>query len=126
MSKIVIYTSKLGGTRKVAEYIASKIGAEAVQLNDDIDLSKYDKIILGSGVYAGKTSKAMTAFIDAHKEQLKDASLFVCCMFDGDKGAKQLEKISEATGIADAIFFTKTKAQMEKEDSKLNEYIKTL
>jgi len=47
-------------------------------------------------------------------------------MFDGDKGAKQLEKISETTGISDVIFFTKPKAQIEKEDSKLNEYIKTL
>lgn len=126
MSKIVIYTSKLGGTKKVANYIASKIGAEAVQLNDDIDLSKYDRIILGSGVYAGKPSKAMLAFIDAHKEQLKDASLFVCCMYDGEKGAKQLEKISELTGIADVIFFNKPKEQISVADSKLNEYIGTL
>lgn len=126
MASVVIYTSKTGGTKKVANYIASKIGAEAIQLTDDTDPSKYDKIILGSGVYAGKVSKAMMTFIEAHKEQLKDASLFVCCMFDGDKGAKQLEKISEATGISDVIFFTKPKAQMEKEESKLNEYIKTL
>ena len=126
MSKIVIYTSKLGGTKKVANYIASKIGAEAVQLNEDIDLSKYDKIILGSGVYAGKPSKAMMSFIEAHKEQLKDASLFVCCLYDGEKGAKQLERISELTGIADVIFFNKPKDQISVADSKLNEYIGTL
>lgn len=126
MTSAVIYTSKTGGTKKVANYIASKIGAEAIQLTDGIDPSKYEKVILGSGVYAGKISKAMMTFIDANRDRLKDASLFVCCMFDGDKGAKQLEKISETTGIADAIFFTKPKAQMEKADSKLNEYIKTL
>ncbi len=126
MATAIIYTSKLGSTKQVAEFIASKIGAEAIQLSDTTDPSKYDRIILGSGVYAGKVSKKMRIFIESHKDQLKNASLFVCCMFGDEKGAKQLEKISESTGIADAIFFDSPKDQISGKKKKLGEYIESL
>ncbi len=126
MATAVIYTTKLGSTRQVAEYIASKIGAEAIQLSDTTDPSKYDRIILGSGVYAGKVSKKMRIFIESNKDQLKNASLFVCCMFGDEKGAKQLAKISESTGIADVIFFDGVKDQLSGKKKKLSEYVETL
>ncbi len=126
MTTAVIYSSKLGGTRKVAEYIAQKIGAEAIDVKTNPDVSKYDRIIIGSGVYAGKPSKAIINFVAANKEKLSGASLFVTCMYNDEKGAKQLETIANNLGIADAIFFDKAKKRVATEDSKLEEYIKTL
>jgi menaquinone-dependent protoporphyrinogen oxidase len=126
MTTAVIYASKTGNTKKVAEYIARKIGAEAISIKDCNDLSSYDRIIIGTGVYAGKPSKAMRNFIEANKDKLANASLFVTCLYNDDKGAKQLEAIAESFGIADAIFFDHVKKQIGVEGSKLEEYIATL
>lgn len=126
MTTAVIFASKTGNTKKVAEYIAQKIGAECIDVKTNPDLSKYDKVILGAGVYAGKPGKAMTKFVEANKDSLSNASLFITCLYNDEKGAKQLEKIAEGYGIADAIFFDKAKKQIGVEDSKLEEYIKTL
>ncbi len=126
MTTAVIYSSKTGNTKKVAEYIAQRIGAEAINVKECGDISGYDKIILGCGVYAGKPAKVMTKFVEANKEKLSSASLFVTCLYNDDKGAKQLETIANNYGIADAIFFDRAKKQIGVEDSKLEEYITSL
>lgn len=126
MATAVIYASKFGNTKKTAEYIANKIGGEAIEVSDDLDISKYDKIILGTGIYAGKPAKSMTSFVNKNKGKLSGSSLFVSCMYNDDKGAKQLEKIASEMGIADAIFFNKPKKQIGVADSKLETYIKSL
>ncbi len=126
MTTAIIYVSKTGNTRKVAEYIASKINAEADDVKDGKDISGYDRIILGTGVFAGRIPKAMRNFVENNKEKLSNASLFVTCLYNDEKGAKQLEGIANLLGIADAIFFDGAKKQIGAEGSKLEEYIKTL
>ena len=126
MTTAVIYSSKTGNTKKVAEYIEHKINAKAINVKDCTDISGYDKIILGCGVYAGKPSKIMRQFVENNKEKLASASLFVTCLYNDDKGAKQLETIANNFGIADAIFFDRAKKQIGVEGSKLEEYIATL
>ncbi len=126
MTTAIIYVSKTGNTRKVAEYIASKIGAEAIDVKNCTDISSYDRIILGTGVFAGRIPKAMRNFVENNKDKLATASLFVTCLYNDEKGAKQLEGIANLLGIADAIFFDGAKKQIGVEDSKLEEYIKTL
>lgn len=126
MSSIIIYASKTGNTKKVAEYIASKIGAKAVSVKEDVDLSQYDRIILGTGIYAGKPGKPMAKFVADNKDKLSSASLFVTCMYNDDKGANQLEAVAKEMGIADAIFFDKWKKQVGVEGSKLETYISSL
>ncbi len=126
MTTAIIYVSKTGTTRKVAEYIAGKIGAEAIDIKDCKDISGYDRIILGTGVFAGRIPKAMRNFVAENKEKLSEASLFVTCLYNDEKGAKQLEGIANLLGIADAIFFDGAKKQIGVEGSKLEEYIKTL
>ena len=126
MTTAVIYASKTGTTKKVAEYIAGKIGAKAISIKDKPDLASYDRIIIGTGVYAGSPSKAMRNFVAENKDKLANASLFVTCLYNDEKGAKQLENIAESFGIADAIFFDHVKKQFGVEGSKLEEYIATL
>ena len=126
MTTAVIYASKFGKTKMAAEYIAGKIGAEAIDVKNCKDISGYDRIILGTGVYAGNAPKAFSEFVDANKDKLSNASLFVTCLYNDDKGAKQLEKLAQRYGIADAIFFDGVKKQIGVEGSKFEEYIKTL
>jgi len=122
----VIYASKTGSTKKAAEYIAAKINGTAINVKEKIDLTKYDRIIIGSGVYGGKPAKAISEFVQTNKSQLTTASLFLCCMFNDDKGDKQLEKIANELGMADAIYFNKVKSQIGDDSSKLGMYISSL
>ena len=125
MKTAVVYTSKIGNTAKVAKRISEAIDADLFKLGqDDFDTNAYDRFILGSGVYAGKISKAMSRFIESN--DLKNVSLFITCAYNDDKGAKQLEKIAQRYDIADAIFFNKCDYKTEGEDTKLSQYIKTL
>jgi len=107
MKTIVVYASKMGSTRKVAEYIAGKIGSEAIDLkkNPRPDVSGFDRIILGSGVYVGGLSKRLIAFIKDAGLGGKDVRMFICCKLSGDKGDEQIRKISEKFGFP-AVYFT--------------------
>lgn len=126
MKTAVIYASKFGNTKKTAEYIANKIGADAINVKNAENIEQYERIILGCGIYAGKPSKLMTDFTLNNRKKFKNVSLFATCLFNDDKGTRQIKKISELYDIKDAIFFDRVKKQIGVDGSKLEEYIKTL
>lgn len=55
MNTVVVYTSKYGSTEKYANWIAEALGCNAKKLSDlsSKDLSTFDTIIYGGGLYAG-------------------------------------------------------------------------
>lgn len=116
MRAVLYATGFTKHTEKVAKYIAQKTGAEAINLKEtsSVDLSKYDSIILGTGVHAGKPYKPLTEFVAANKDALagKKTVLFVHCMFKGEKAEAQRKKIAEMLGIADAVYFNSKAEQM--------------
>ncbi len=60
MSKIaVVYKSKYGSTKTYAEWIAEALDADLIA--DKRDLSQYDAIIYGGGIYAGSIN-GLSAF----------------------------------------------------------------
>ncbi|UCG95481.1 MAG: flavodoxin [archaeon] len=60
----VIYSSRTGNTRKVAEAMASEIGTEALDVRSGPQLEKGSVVFLGSGCYASRPDKKMLAFIE--------------------------------------------------------------
>jgi len=71
----VIYFSRKGSTKKVADAIASEIGVNA----EDVKTSKLHKdsfIFLGSGCYGGKPGKHMTEFIEKNDFKSRNIALF--------------------------------------------------
>lgn len=83
MKSIVIYITKHGTTKKVAEMISKKLGnATLVNLRDekDPDICAYDQVVLGMPLYAGTAAGAMKTFCIAHDKELTDKKLglFVC------------------------------------------------
>ena len=121
-SKAIIYSSKLGKTRKISEYTAKELKADIFDLKKQtaIDLSKYDHIIFGTGIHAGKPYAPLVEFLENNSVQLakKKTSLFLSCMYDDLKGTKQVERVSGELKIRDAFFFhgkgEKNDAGMEK------------
>jgi len=71
----VIYFSKKGNTKKIAEAIAFELGVTA----EDVKNAKLDGntlAFLGSGCYGGKPAKSMTQFIQDNSFTSRDVALF--------------------------------------------------
>jgi len=108
-SKAVVFSSGLGRTRKIAEYIAAELKADLFDLKKQttINLSEYEHIIFGTGIHAGRPYGPLVKFLENNKGQLsgKKTSLFLACMLKEDKGEAQLKKVSGDLGVSDAFFF---------------------
>ena len=65
MKSIVIYTSKSGNTKKIAEAIAGELSCEAINFANasEIDLSEFDFIALGYYIDQGSPEKEFKKFI---------------------------------------------------------------
>lgn len=72
----VVYLSKRGSTRKVAEAIAKELGVEAKDIGTVGDISKGTIVFLGTGNYGGMDTKPIIQFIEKNKQQLKHIALF--------------------------------------------------
>lgn len=100
MKTAIIYSSKYGTTEKVAKIIAQRIEAEndvaLISLADTPapDISGYEKIILGTSIYAGKSRANMRKFCKKYDSVLekKIIGLFVC----GMQSAKKTEELRDA------------------------------
>ena len=106
----IIFATSIGGhVRTTAENLAKALEADIFDLKkqNDIELSGYDKIILGTGFHAGKPYSKMTSFINTHREVLdsKSTSLYICCMYKGEKGANQASRVGNDYQITDVSFF---------------------
>lgn len=78
----LVYASKHGSTREVAEAIATEIrrGDHQVEVSNADELSaipEADAFVLGSGVYAGRWLKEITNLIDAGSDALADRPVWL-------------------------------------------------
>lgn len=107
---IVIYSSFSGKTRKTAQYIAKQLNADIIDLKLQtlIDLSAYNRVILGTGVHAGHPYGKLTKFYEANRPELKEKSvtLFVTCLYKGPRAGKQITDIAHGMGISDFTYFS--------------------
>ena len=65
MKALVVYYSRGGKTRKLAETIAQELGCETIDIEKKTpDVSGVDLLIVGSGNYGGKPGKELQKFLD--------------------------------------------------------------
>lgn len=104
--RVVVYYSFEGNTKRAAEQLAEKLGADIVELrtvkeiprkgigkffvgggqalfkkcpplrNMENDMGKYEEIILGSPIWAGKCAPAINSFLKAYPVEEKVAAVF--------------------------------------------------
>lgn len=113
----VIYATGITkNTKKFAEYIARKIGADIFNLKEItiINVSEYDTIVFGTGIHAGKPYKPLVDYLEKNRDSLaqKNLSLFIECMYNGEKGDKQCEAVAQQLGIQKAVYFNKKADEM--------------
>jgi menaquinone-dependent protoporphyrinogen oxidase len=98
MKTLIAYGTKHGCSQKCAMELSRELKdkIEIVNLRDkiNIDLSKYDRVVLGGSVYIGRIQKEVTDFISGNLEELlkKEIGLFICGMQENDMIKKEINE----------------------------------
>jgi menaquinone-dependent protoporphyrinogen oxidase len=96
MNILIAYASKHGCTEECSAKLAQKLGGKVdlhdIKSGEDINLSIYDKVVIGSSVYVGKIHKEAEEFCKKNLEVLssKKVGLFICGSQEGDALKQQL------------------------------------
>lgn len=90
MNTLIVYASKYGCTEKCAELLSKELIGKVDIINlkqaSNIDISKYEKIIIGGSIYIGKIQKEVKEFCSKNLDKLKEKriGLFICGMQEGE------------------------------------------
>lgn len=96
MKIILIYTSKHGGCKMIAQEIKNKINCECYSLEEfHGDVQDFDVIILGSPVYAGMLDKKMIAFASSCLKVSEKVYFFTSGMVKKDYQKVMTENLGE-------------------------------
>ncbi len=97
MKTLIVYATKYGSTEKCAKLLSDKLSSEVelcnLKLEKNIDLSKYDKVIIGTSVYMGRIRKEINEFFTNNLNELitKKLGVFQCSMSQGADAVTQIE-----------------------------------
>jgi len=86
MSTVIVFASKYGFTKECAQKVADGLNGEVdiIDLGStkQVDLSAYDRVIIGGSVYVGKIRKEVSVFCTENLDVLKEKNLglFICGM----------------------------------------------
>lgn len=96
----VIYYSRGGNTKKVADAIAGELGTKATDVKVAVVDPEVDVIFLGSGCYGGKPGEDWTKFVETHDFGGRKVALFSTSGFGA---GKEIEAMTEALKKRGAI-----------------------
>jgi len=111
MSKsLVVFASRYGSTKEVAQAVADGLGADIANVLDHPDIEPYDLVVLGSPIYSGTYLPAMLRFIRHNKDVLaaKKVAAFITAAADmqiqvgltGDEDERLFTQQDFADGLA--------------------------
>jgi len=137
MKKILIaYYSRTGTTKKVAEFLAEKLGADCEEINDTVDragakgwlisgrdatqrkltvleqlqknITDYDLVIIGTPIWSWNMSAPIRTYVSEHKDEFTQVAFFCTMGGSGDKRAfKEMAGIIGNNPIATLALTTK-------------------
>lgn len=99
LNTLIAYATKYGSAKKCSEILSQNLAGDVDLCNlknaKDIDLSKYDKVIIGSSVYIGQIRKEVKEFCTNKLSELtnKKIGLFICCMHEGEEAIEQMQNV---------------------------------
>lgn len=98
MKTLIVFMSTHGCTIKIAHQIAGQLTGEVnlhnLSISPFINLNKYDRVIIGGSIHAGKIQRRITQFCEKNLNELlqKEVGLYICCMYEGDVAAQQMKQ----------------------------------
>jgi menaquinone-dependent protoporphyrinogen IX oxidase len=76
MKTAVLYLSKTGHSKKIAEAVAAGLGVQAQSVKDHPELSGVDLLFIAGGIYAGKSDPKLLKYLASlDNTQVKQAAL---------------------------------------------------
>lgn len=88
MKVALIYSTKTGHTKKIAEAMAKELGIEAQNIADKPVLNNVDLLLVGSGVYGGKISPELLAYLEGvDSKKVKKAIIFITSLSKKNQSA---------------------------------------
>lgn len=104
----IIYASTAGGTEQSAKIIKDKLtfehqvpegNIELIDLNKkvNIEINKYSRCVIGTGIYAGKPHKLVKSFINTNIEALLNVplSIYICSLADDEENERYRQVFPE-------------------------------
>ncbi len=98
MKTLIAYSTRHGCTEKFVKELENVAAGEVDIINlkksYNIDLNKYETVIIGGSIHAGSIQKEVKRFCSDNLDVLREkkVGLFICCMEQADKAAKQLRE----------------------------------
>jgi flavodoxin len=154
MKTLIVYYSRTGTTRKVAQKLAKELKADTEELKDlagsrlgikgwlisgkestlkklplikklNKDLTKYDLIVIGTPVWAFTMASPVRTFIKDYKGEFKKVAFY--CTSDGSpkNTIKNMEELSEKKAVA-RVELNRKELDKNTEKDKLAEFIKKI
>ncbi len=124
MKALIVYFSRTGRTRKVAEAIASLTGSDLEEIREkrgrggplgwlksgmestrgtlpnieplDNDPASYDLVVIGTPIWASNASSPVRAFVNQYKDRIREAAFF--CTGDGNDSDEAFKGLEELLG----------------------------
>ena len=109
MKIALIYFSRGGNTRKIAETLAEELEVTAVDVKKEKpDVSDVDLLVVGSGTYGGKPGKDMVAYLENLQpvSGKKGACFSSCASGDASKTLQALKDILSKKGYSNVDCFS--------------------
>ena len=98
MKKLIIYATRTGYVTECVDKLAGMLSGDVDTINlagrpPAIDPGRYDTIMIGGSIHAGKIQKVVKKFCTAHSPLLstKKLGLFVACLTPPEKAGQYFE-----------------------------------
>jgi flavodoxin len=101
----VVYYSRGGNTRKVAEAVAAELGTVARDIKTVDRVADEANIVLGSGCYGAVLAKDITDFLDRNHKPGRKIALFTTSVLGLGKEVEVMEKQVRGKGVEVAHSF---------------------
>ena len=126
MNTLILFATKYGATREIAERVAENIGGAVIhdlKQNELPDLAQFDCVIIGSSLYAGSVRKELKVFLTRNGDELlnKKLGLFLSGMAQSDEKKyfddnfpSNVLQAAKATSFLGGIFDPQKAGKMER------------
>ncbi|GHV61757.1 hypothetical protein AGMMS49587_06750 [Spirochaetia bacterium] len=105
----VVYVSRKGNTKKVAEFIARGLGVNPAAAGPDTKIDHAEILFVGGALYAGKIDRKLRSFLEKLTGEQADKVVVFCTSISGKNILSEVKSILEPKNIkvADEFFHCK-------------------
>ncbi len=105
MKPVVVYSTRSGNTRKVAEAIASELNCPCLRITSDssaVNINNYDIVFIGTGIYKGQPHHDLLSYLQTMRLNSKKQFALIMTCFGWGRNIAEKNVIDTIEGALDA------------------------